>query len=369
MIDAPAVSPATPVAAEAPVRKARQWEFDALRVVAISGVVAIHVVGLFLANRELRGTLRWWIAAVIDIGAIWAVPAFVMLSGALVLAPAAHAAGPRAFYRKRFVRILPAMIVWHLIYLFVVRIWLNEQALTVKGVAILVIDARVYTALYFLWLIAGLYLVAPVLVPFLQAGGPRRAYLTAAAILGWTLVVWIIPPVSGLLGVARPITLGAWTMWCSYVGYFVAGYALRNLVLRGRALAAVALLGAVALAEVIWHYGNRGRFPVLDALLPVSAFGAAVATSAICIFLVAAGIGGLWTPAEPVQRVFKQLSDASFGVFLVHLLILALVQRAVPVIKAGDDLTALLIAYAGILVASFAVSMGAARVPYLRSIF
>src|SRR5690349_16550006 len=103
-----------------PPRPTRRWEFDALRVAAIGGVVAIHVIGMFLGNRELAGTARWWLAAAVDKGAIWAVPVFVMLSGALVLAPAAHAAGPAAFYRKRFARIIPAMITWHLAYLLLV---------------------------------------------------------------------------------------------------------------------------------------------------------------------------------------------------------------------------------------------------------
>ena len=38
---------------------------------------------------------------VVDIGNVWVIPVFVMVSGALVLGPRAHAAGPRAFYRKR----------------------------------------------------------------------------------------------------------------------------------------------------------------------------------------------------------------------------------------------------------------------------
>lgn len=354
---------------EAPARPSRQWEFDALRVVAICGVVAIHVIGLFLGNRELRGTMRWWVAVTLDIGFTWAVPVFVMLSGALVLAPAAHAAGPRAFYRKRFARILPAMIFWHLFYLLIVRLWLNDERLTLKGTAIQLIDAKIYTALYFLWLIAGLYLIAPVLAAWLQGGGPRRAYLTAAAILGWTVIVWIIPQVSGLLGVARPITAGAWTMWCSYVGYFVAGYALRRLVLKGRGLAAAAVLGALLLAELIWQYGHRGEFRLLDAVFPVFYFGAVTAVVAICIVLVAVGIGARWSPPDAVRSVFKKLSDATFGVFLVHLFVLALVQKAFPVVAAADSLSALLVAYGAILVISFAISMIAARIPYVRTVF
>jgi surface polysaccharide O-acyltransferase-like enzyme len=350
-------------------RPARQWEFDALRVAAICGVVAIHIIGLFLGNRGAQGGTRWWLAVAVDVGAIWAVPVFVMLSGALVLTPAAHAAGPAAFYRKRFARIIPAMIVWHLVYLLLVRGWLHGESLAPRRVAVMLIDAKIYTALYFLWLIAGLYLLAPVLATWLHAGGPRRALATAGSILGWTLVAWALPGVSALLGATRPVTLGAWTQWGAYVGYFVAGWALHKLILSRRALAAAAVLAVVLLAELIWQYGQRGRFPVLDAVLPVHYLGAVTAAVSICLLLVAVGVGARWSPPEHVRQVLKRLSDASFGVFLVHLLIFALVQEAVPATRGAGSLSALVGTYAVVLVASFAVSVGAARVPYLRAIF
>ncbi|MFD0595628.1 acyltransferase family protein [Catellatospora coxensis] len=65
----------------------RNHGLDALRVAAILGVVAIHVFGLMVGNDDLRGTLPWWIATAIDMGAVWCVPVFIMISGALVLAP------------------------------------------------------------------------------------------------------------------------------------------------------------------------------------------------------------------------------------------------------------------------------------------
>ncbi len=98
----------------------RRWDLDALRLLAIAAVVAIHVFGL-LVSAGRRGSPHWWGAVVIDIGLTWAVPVFVMISGALVLAPRAHAAGPAVFYRKRFARIVPALLVWHLVYLLGVR--------------------------------------------------------------------------------------------------------------------------------------------------------------------------------------------------------------------------------------------------------
>nr|BFF10659.1 hypothetical protein GCM10025699_19620 [Microbacterium flavescens] len=57
---------------------------DILRVVAVAGVVAIHVFAATVENEAIRGSGTWWVAVAIDIGFIWVVPAFVMVSGALL---------------------------------------------------------------------------------------------------------------------------------------------------------------------------------------------------------------------------------------------------------------------------------------------
>lgn len=71
-------------------RRPRQYGLDLLRILAICGVVAIHVIGVIVSNTQLKGTTQWWVATAIDLGAVWTVPVFVMISGALVLNPLPH---------------------------------------------------------------------------------------------------------------------------------------------------------------------------------------------------------------------------------------------------------------------------------------
>jgi surface polysaccharide O-acyltransferase-like enzyme len=351
-----------------PPRPARQWELDALRIAAIAGVLVIHVFGTLVSNPGWTGTRRWWIAQALDTGSIWVVPVFIMISGALVLAPRAHAAGPAAFYRKRFRRILPALIVWHLIYLLVVRIGLRGERPGAVGVTALAVDAKIWTALYFLWLIAGLYALAPVLAAFLRDGGPGRAMITAGVALSWTLLAFAISGTMALLGAPRPLFIGAWNQWWPYVGYFLAGWALHRVVLGRRGIVLAALVGAAALTEAVWQYGHPDH-DVLQALLPVTRWGGVPAVASICVLLVAVGLGPRITPSPRVARALRTLSDASFGVFLVHLLIFEAIRHWVPVVSRASSLPVLLAAYAVVLVSSFAVSIGASKVRYLRGIF
>ena len=200
----------------------RRHSLDVLRIIAITGVVAIHTFGHTVTNDAMRGTGQWIAAVILDIGFVWTVPVFVMISGALTLPPRLHTAGPAAFYRKRALRILPALIVWHGVYLVLIRVLLRGEPPSLGGLLQMAIDGQVYTQLYFLWLILGLYLVAPVLAAFLNSGTESRIRIFAAVALGWTLLVFMTPGISALLGSPRPNSLGALTMWWPYVGYFAA---------------------------------------------------------------------------------------------------------------------------------------------------
>ncbi|GAB3975226.1 acyltransferase family protein [Plantactinospora veratri] len=157
-------------------------------------------------------------------------------------------------------------------------------------------------------------------------------------------------------------------MWWPYVGYFLAGWALHRVVLGRRGLLLAGVLAVLLMAEAVWQWGVSPEHRWLQTLLPVGYLGGTVAVAAICLFLLAVGIGARVTPSERSGRLLVRLSDASFGVFLVHLLVLELLRQTVPEVAEGRSLPLMLGAYLVILVVSFAASLGAARVPYLRAI-
>ncbi|CAH0143005.1 hypothetical protein SRABI83_00521 [Arthrobacter sp. Bi83] len=68
--------------------------------------MSIHVFG-YIVGRAPRESLRWWIAVVLDVGWIWVVPVFAMISGALILGSRMVSNQPRLFYRRRAVRLIP----------------------------------------------------------------------------------------------------------------------------------------------------------------------------------------------------------------------------------------------------------------------
>lgn len=351
-------------------RQTRSAALDILRVVAILGVIAIHVFAAITTNAAIRGSGTWWAANVLDLGNVWVIPVFVMVSGALILSPRSHAAGPAEFYRKRLLRLGPAFVFWQAFYIVVVRLMLSHQQLSFVSVLQLIADGTTYTHLYFLWLIVGLYVVAPVLAAFLNGGGQRRAYIFAAVVLLGTLTVYALSGTLTLRGVPHPIVLNALTQWVPYVGYFLAGWALRNVVLRWPWTLAVGLVTVALLAMTIWQHAT-GPHPLLDAVSPAGYIGFISGAASIGVFVVGLSIFAGVRAEGRAGRVLHRLSDATFGVYLVHFFFLVLVVTLSPDIARlrATSLPAAFAVWSGIVIVSFAISLGARRVPYLRRLF
>lgn len=346
----------------------RNYSLDILRIVSICGVVAIHVFGWFLGAAPKSHRL-WWLAAAIDIGFIWVVPVFVMISGALVLGSRQAVDQPLGFYKKRALRLVPALLAWNLIYLLGVRIWMRGEDLTGARILQLLFDGSVFTQLYFLWLILGLYAVAPLLATFLRGGGPRRAACFAIVVLALTVAAYTVPGLLGLAGIKRPITLNFLTHWMPYVGYFLAGFALRNVRLNGLRLAGVAIVTLMLGIFTVWHYGHRGLAPVLDAVSPVSYLGAGVCLLSLGVFVTVQSAVEKLRPGALLGRTVVELSNASFGVFLVHLVVFEAIRLQYESVNAGTSFAAIAAAWGATVIISFGLSFLALRVPYIRRIF
>jgi surface polysaccharide O-acyltransferase-like enzyme len=340
-----------------------------LRVAAMTAVVLIHSCSAMVGNGAIRFSGTWWAATAIDLGCSWAVPAFIMVSGALLL-PDRPGETARAFYARRLHRIAIPLIVAHVGYLFF-RWWVLGEQLTLNGVVRDLLRARIYVQLYFFWIILGLYLITPLLRSAL-AGRSRRALLViGGAWIAWMWAVWSGASVLRLVGSPADIWQpAALVLFIPYVGYFVLGYALRDTVLRGGALLGAIGLFLVADAVVVWQYAVGASNPVLLTLAGGGYQGLPVAASTILVFVIARS---LFQPASraagpPFQGVMRHLGELSLGVFIVHLVPLQLAWNSAlftfGVVDRSLPLTLAL--WLLVTVISFAACAVIARIPVLR---
>ena len=349
-----------------------------LRVLAILAVVLIHVAGITAVAPDARSTAQGSLAIVLDFASRWSVPVFVMVSGALLLDPARYR-GAADFLRKRALRLVPAVVVWNLVYLGYIAAFTNRPT-DLRTLAQLALTGRLWTALYFLWIVLGLALVTPLLVPWV-ASATRKAQITAGFAIAAVpaLTVLTVPLRTDVLWKADMSWVETpWTWWIPYLGYYLLGYALRDVVLSRWRLALTALLAVGLTIMLIWQWGRTsGVGGVLERYNPAEAYySVTLVVLAVAMFLLARALvrpdGRLGVLAgHRAALAGRRLGDSTLGVFAVHLLVLQVVLR-LPVIggaPAADSVLELVARCLVVFVVSYLISLLAARIPVARRVF
>jgi surface polysaccharide O-acyltransferase-like enzyme len=317
---------AQPVVLAAAATERTAW-LDLARVLAIVAVLVVHVtMNAVNGARTPEGSASWWAANVLNSSSRWCVPVFLMVSGALLLDPR-KTDRPRDFYRRRLARIGVPVLVWTAVYLAFRRLYLGEDV-TAGEAARDVASGTPFLQLYFLYVLLGLYLLTPFLRIILRAC-TRRMQIGFAGIL---LALGAADQVAGSLLGAGDST--AATRFLPFAGYYVAGWILRDLVLSRPALVAAAgawgggvvvTVALVGLTSASAGWGSEGRY-LYGFLSP-----AVIAMSLSAFVLLRAAGLRLLTPARPgLSKAMQRLSGWTFGVYLVHPLVLFPLARAVP---------------------------------------
>lgn len=359
---APGAVPA-PTPATAPAARPRRYspQLDVIRIVAVIGVVTVHVTADHLDTDATvpMHVLRSLLAT--------AVPAFIMISGALNLDPAAMRHGSGRFLGRRLRRLLPATVVWTAFYAVVMQILPSDEPSDRRQEVADLLTASTYPHLYFLPLIIGLTVITPVIATYVGHSA-RRAWITGAVAAGWALVVSAVPPLSqGLLGEpVVPLEMGTLTYFLPFIGYYVLGRAARVAPV-GRRSSLLLLVGAVPVLTMatVWAYLSKVTdSPPGQFLLPTYVAPTVMLLS-LALVIALMSLGGEWTVSARAERVLRTLGEATFGVFLVHFaLLVGLRELSFP----ESSVLAVAALIALVTIAAFAVALLGKKVPLLRAL-
>ena len=196
----------------------RYARLDAARWLAAVAVVMLHGAATVVSDPAAYGSGAWLAANLYDSAARWCVPVFVMISGALLLDPE-RPQDARRFYSRRVARICAPLLFWTLFYLLwrTALDWIDDGRLDLSFWPRKLAHGEPYYHLWYLYMIVGLYLFAP-LVRALAARSSRQARaLWVVGILGLAIL-------DALYRRALDAPPGFFLTWfLPYLGYFVAG--------------------------------------------------------------------------------------------------------------------------------------------------
>jgi surface polysaccharide O-acyltransferase-like enzyme len=285
---------------------------DYVRVFGTVAVIAQHAAHrTTLFGDPNIHSATWWGILSIEAACRWAVPLFVMLSGALLLDPQRRES-PTEFYRKRFWRIGIPLVFWSLFYLLpgIAADGLSSSKLAEVGTKLA--HGRPAYHMYFLFIIAGLYLLTPYLriVVHELSGAQLRRLWIALLVLAWGAATLNI-----VYGYSQTIL----TEFVPYLGYYLAGYELRQQRLSKRGMwfvgAVVVLCVSVMVvvtAPLVERYGIT-----VPARYLYDYFSPTVIATGIALFLISINTFDRVRDGA-FARWITIVSPATLGIFLMH---------------------------------------------------
>ena len=330
----------------------REIWIDWLRIIACFGVMLTHSVEPFYLGGE--GSLILTKADAFWVGFLNVLPracvALFVVASSYLQFPLHYSAGE--FFKRRAVRILIPFAVWSVVYALV---W-GEPIQNFKDLLLNFNYAAGH--LWFVYMLIGLYLLMPLLSPWAEKVGKRELQVY----LGIWLFTTVIPLIRQLVGGSAPVIYGpsgipnaalyplwgeaSWNAYgvfyylSGFVGYMLLGLYFRKFVGelswgRTMAFALPLFLGGFAICSGgflsrVWA-DCGGLFPVegpvgLAALWegPWLNDTLGVALMTIAWILVLRKIGD--SDSAFTRRVVVPVSQAGYGMYLSHLLLLGLVS-------------------------------------------
>ena len=330
---------------------------DATRVVAIAGVVAIHVASPLLVTLNPGHPGTWWVGNLVFAITRWTVPAFVMIAGALALTSTPRSVSE--YYRRRLPRIAIPLVFWSIAYwLFRRMFW--GQDLDVVWALRSVLTSTTYGHLYFLAIMLGLSVITPLLVVFWQSASKQdRVVVTSMAML-LGLAFRLLQEIR----IVGNVTLIDW--WLPYVGFYLAGALLLDLrpTTAVRPVAVVVFLTTAAgIAMNAWIARTSGS--PLSVGLTYSYLGPLTVLNSLSAYAVATTLTMKVSP-----RRLRVVASLVLGIYLVNPMLVALLQRLIgsPGTAAMAVAAVVLETIAVLGIAALVTAVGS-RVPYLRTVF
>ena len=298
-----------------------QW-LDTLRALATLGVIIIHVSTPTVKMIYGKNMEYWWIGNFIDSSVRFAVPLFLMLSGATMLAKE-YKLGE--FYKKRITRVFFPFIFWMITYLIYRWIILTpiHQPTTFSTMlhwgTDLFLKEGISKHFWYIYMILFIYLF----IPFIGIGLRKLNNSTILYILaGWLILTFICKSV--------PLNLYCWSeeYWSKLLGYFlytgflILGYYLSKLVIKIHKIRCYSII--LFILSILISAVSTFIFSEVAHKLDLRVYSYLTVNSiiqAIAIFL--------WMKDSNIRNKYilmlqRAISNYSYGIYLVHILVIGI---------------------------------------------
>jgi surface polysaccharide O-acyltransferase-like enzyme len=302
-----------------PAHKPRRMNYgDAIRIFGTIAVVIGHVADLRLFSQHVLDR-DWWICNVWDGLTRWAVPVYIMLSGALLLDPA-RSEPPRDFYRKRLARLGVPLVFWTVFFMWFAVVYTGWKTWPVEWKLLAI--GKPYDHLHFIFRIAGLYFFTPMFRVWLRHT-PRR--------MQWAAVIMALALSAGdsVMNAITNNEPSVFARFVPFIGYYLLGYMLRDTRVSKGAVAkcwagfvATYVVLVLGTGWTVWKFHTPGTFlkgpPSLE-MLQFDFLSPVRIAMAICAWLIFVNVFHQpWPKSEGARKFVGWWASTTLGVYLIH---------------------------------------------------
>lgn len=301
-------------------RRDRVFYLDLLRIISTFAVIMIHVAAQNWYSTDVKSS-EWLAFNVYDSLVRWAVPVFVMISGALFLNPEREVSTKKLFSRS-ILRLATAYLFWNVLY-----------ALYNNGVSFGSIGGfigQVIRGNYHMWFIPMmmcLYVLVPLLRKITESWQTVRYYMIVAFV--FTFVIPVVLDFSYMGDVKAFYENANFHFTVGYTCYFIAGYYLSKVEMPKCVRALVYLLGVLSFIMIAYLTARISMQRHRADERYYREFTMFVMMEAVAIFTFARyGLSKLRLSDRSV-RSLRVLAECSFGVYLVHEMLICVFRDVV----------------------------------------
>lgn len=334
--------------------------FDFLRILAILGVMTIHIAGQNWDSIDAT-SFQWQTFNFFDSVVRWSVPVFVMISGALFLGGDVNI---EKIYKKNILRIITAFIFWSVLYAAISL----TQGSNIKDACVQIVKGHFH--MWFLYMIIGLYLIIPFVKRIIESQSLIKYFLILGLIFtfvipqGITLLKFINEPIANVFdSISKKIsfhfTLG-------YVFYFILGYYLSKINISKKARHIIYILSILGFATTI--LGNSffaTYYNETQSLYGYFTLNVMLESLGVFVF-VKYNIAPI-NFSDKAKTIITRLSKYSFGAYLVHAMVIEQLQNLFGLHTLSfNPVLSIVVILLIVSVVSFVISWACNSIPLLK---
>lgn len=339
----------------------RNYSLDVLRVLATLLIVLLHSCGRYVDNFASSPTSIEFITGnLLDSICRVGVPIFVMISGALLLREEKEITIKTAL--KKALYFASILIVWSAFYVAYTAIddIFKQQPLNLTELLKSFLFGHYH--LWYLYMLIGLYLITPILKLITKRENSKIVLYFIVLSLVFQFIIPIIEVFStkiyGLYLITTLIDKLYLGFLATYITYYLLGWYLFNvgfnkkdstllLILGIASLLSIILLGFLFSSQIGTIYSNENIL---------------VLGSATAFFIVFSKLN----VSEKIQPFLLTFSKLSFGIYVLHPLILSLIIDVIPMTI--FPFVRIMILWFTSLLGSALLSFAISKIPFVKKI-